>query len=64
MESEVYQKLDEESHRWLQCNKELKKVASIIAVQELMVERRALKTNGGLRVESDNVEYVGKQRKQ
>ena len=64
MQSEVYQKLDEESHRWLQCNKKLKKVASIIAVQELMVERRDLKTNRGLPAESDNVEYVDKQNKQ
>ena len=32
MQSEVYAKLDEESHRWLQCNIEPKKVASIISV--------------------------------
>ena len=40
MQSEVYEKLDEESHRWLQCNIEPKKVASVIAVQEQMVETR------------------------
>ena len=45
MQCEVYEKLDEESHRWLQCNIEPKKVASIIAVQEQMVETRTLKAN-------------------
>ena len=53
MQNEVYQKLNEESHRLLKYNKELKKVASIIAVQELIVERKALKTNRGLPAESD-----------
>ena len=46
-------KLDEESHRWLQCNIEPKKVAPIIVVQEQMVETRAWKANIGLTVESD-----------
>ena len=47
--------LDEqiEKYRWIQCNIESKKVASIIAVQEQMVETRAWKTNRGLPVESD-----------
>ena len=40
MQSEVYEKLDEESDRWLQCNIEPKKVASIIAVEKQMVETR------------------------
>ena len=31
MQHEVYEKLDEEGHRWLKCNIELKKVASIIS---------------------------------
>ena len=50
---EVYEKLDEESHKWLQWNIEPKKVASIIAVQEKMVETRAWKTNIVLPVEID-----------
>ena len=41
MQSELYEKLDEENHRWLQCNIELKKVASIIAGQEQVVETMA-----------------------
>ena len=53
MQSEVYEKLDEESHRWLQSNIGPKKVASIIAVQEQAVETRGWKANGGLPVESD-----------
>ena len=53
LRSEVYKKRDEESHRWLQCNIEPKKVASIIAVQEQMVETRVWKANRGLPVESD-----------
>ena len=53
MQSEVYEKLDEESHRWLQCNKDPKKIASVIAVQEQMKETRELWANRGLLVESD-----------
>ena len=41
MQSELYEKLDEENHRWLQCNIEPKKVASIIAGQEQVVETMA-----------------------
>ena len=41
IQSEVHEKLDEESHRWLQCNIEPKKVASIIVVKEQMVETGA-----------------------
>ena len=33
-QSEVYEKLDEESSRWLQCSIEPKKVASVIAVPD------------------------------
>ena len=53
MQSKGYEKLDEESHRWLQCNIEPKKIVSVIAVQEQMVETRVLKANRGLPVESD-----------
>ena len=49
MQSEVYEKQDEESHRWL----EPKKVESILAVQEQMVETTAWKANRGLSVGSD-----------
>ena len=63
MQREVYEKLDEESHRWLQCNVEPRKVASIIAVQEQMVETRAWKANRGLQ-KVINAEYVEKRRKQ
>ena len=47
------EKLDEESHRWIQYYIEPKKVAPIITVQEQMVETRAWKANRGLPVESD-----------
>ena len=47
----MYEKLDEESHRWLQCNVEPKKVASIIAVYKQMLEASAWKINRGLPVE-------------
>ena len=63
MQREVYEKLDEESHRWLQCNVEPRKVVSIIAVQEQMVETRAWKANRGLQ-KVINAEYVEKRRKQ
>ena len=54
MQSEVYEKLDEESHRWLQSNIGPKQVASIIAVQEQMVETRGYKANGDLPVEANH----------
>ena len=41
MQSEVYKKLYEENHRWLQSNIEPRKVVSITAVQKHMVETRA-----------------------
>ena len=54
MQSEVYGKLDGESSRVLQCNIGTKKVASILAAQERMVETtRAWKVNRALPVESD-----------
>ena len=53
MQSQVYEKLGEESHRWLQCNIETKKVISIIAVREQMIETRAWKANRCLHLESD-----------
>ena len=53
MQSEVYEKLNEESHKWRQCNKEPKKVVSLISIQEQMVETRELKTNRDLPVKSD-----------
>ena len=53
IQSEMYKKLDEERHRWLQCNIEPKKVAPIIAVQEQMVETRTWKANRGSPLESD-----------
>ena len=34
-------KMDEESHRWLHCNIEPKKVASVTAVQKKVLETRA-----------------------
>ena len=52
MQSDVHEKADEESHRYLQCNIEPKKVASIIAVQEQMVKTRLWKENRGLHVKS------------
>ena len=47
MQSEVYEKLDEESHRWLQFNIEQKAVALIIPVQEqIEKEVYGLKVHG------------------
>ena len=49
----MYEKLDEESHKWLQCNIEPKKVASVIAIQEQMLETTEWKASGSLPVKSD-----------
>ena len=46
MQSEVYKKLYEENHRWLQSNIEPKKVVSITAIQKHMVETRAGRQTG------------------
>ena len=64
MQSEVYKKLYEENHRWLQSNIEPKKVVSITAVQKHMVETRAWKANRGLPVESDKCRICIQARKQ
>ena len=49
----MYGKPDEKSHIWLQGNIEPKKLASIVAVQEQMVETRASKANIGLPLKRD-----------
>ena len=53
MQIEVYEKPEEGSRRWVQWNIEPRRVASIIAVQEQMVEASAWKADRGLPVESD-----------
>ena len=40
MKSEVYKRLDERSHQWLECNLDLKKKAGVIKLQQQMVETR------------------------
>ena len=40
MQTEVYEKLDQESYIWLHCNIESNKVISIIAVHKQMMETR------------------------
>ena len=64
MQSEVYKKLYEENHRWLQSNIEPKKVVSITAVQKHMMETRAWKANRGILVESDKCRICIQARKQ
>ena len=63
MQSDGHEKADEESHRYLQCNIEPKKVASIIAVQKQMVKTRLWKGNRGLHVKSGKSRICRKAKK-
>ena len=63
MQSDGHEKVDEESHRYLQCNIEPKKVASIIAVQKQMVKTRLWKGNRGLHVKSGKSRICRKAKK-
>ena len=47
MQGKGFSGLDENSHHWLDCNIEPKKVGSIIQMQERMIETRAWKKNRG-----------------
>ena len=63
MQSDGHEKADEESHRYLQCNIEPKKVASIIAVQKQIVKTRLWKGNRGLHVKSGKSRICRKAKK-
>ena len=63
MQSDGHEKADKESHRYLQCNIEPKKVASIIAVQKQMVKTRLRKGNRGLHVKSGKSRICRKAKK-
>ena len=51
MQSEHYV----ESHQWLECNIDARKVSAIINMQEQMIETRGWKASGGLNVTTENV---------
>ena len=53
MQNKASEQLDEEKDRWLLCKIEPKKIASIIAVQEKMVETKVWRANRGLPIEGD-----------
>ena len=48
MQSEHYKGFDLESHKWLECNIDVRKVSAIINMQEQMIETRGWKANRGL----------------
>ena len=53
MKIAVYEKLDEESHRWLQCNIQPKKVVSFIIVQKQIAKSGTWNANRDLPVAND-----------
>lgn len=59
MQSEVYERLEGASHGWLKCNVEPKKAASIIEMQEQMVETKGWKVLRGIEVENDKCRLCG-----
>ena len=50
MQSQFYKGLEEESHGWLGCNIEPKKVSAILNMQEQMIEIRGRKKTIGTHV--------------
>ena len=54
MQSEHYKGFDLESHQWLECNIDARKVSAIINMQEQMIETRGWKANRGLNVTKEN----------
>ena len=61
LQSEVPSQYEEEDHGWLKCNTDLRKTASIFAVQERMIETRAWKKIRGL-IAEDMCRLCGEQR--
>jgi len=53
MQGKGYKNLDKSSHLWLTCNIEPQKVASIIEMQERMIETKAWKRARGIEVDTD-----------
>ena len=58
MQSEYYKGFDMESHQWLKCNIDARKVSAIINMQEQMMETRGWKASGGLNVTPKIADYV------
>ena len=54
MQSEHYKGFDMESHKWLKCNIDARKVSAIINMQEQMIETRGWKASRGLNVTTEN----------
>ena len=54
MQSEHYKGFDMESHQWLECNIDARKVSAIINMQEQMIETSGWKGNRGLNVTTTN----------
>ena len=60
MQGKGYKNLDENSHHWLNCNVEPRKVGAIIEMQERMIETRAWKKARNIDVESEMCRLCGK----
>ena len=54
MQSKYYKGFDMESHQWLECNINARKVSAIINNQEQMIETRGWKASRGLNVTTEN----------
>ena len=54
MQIEHYKGFDWESHQWLECNIDARKVSVIINMQEQMIETRGWKASRGLNVTTEN----------
>ena len=54
MQSEHHKGFDMESHQWLKCNIDARKVSAIINMQEQMIETRGWKGSRGLNVTTEN----------
>ena len=54
MQSKHHKGFDMESHQWLECNIDPRKVSAIINMQEQMIETRGWKASRGLNVTTEN----------
>ena len=54
MQSKHCKGFDMESHQWLECDINARKVSAIINNQEQMIETRGWKASGGLNVTTEN----------
>ena len=58
MQSEYYKGFDMESHQWLECNIDVRKVSAIINMQEQMIETRGWKASRGLNVTTEKLQIM------